>query len=344
MDEMNLVIQTAFLGDLILAVPTLRRIKKNQPHRKLGIVCKKGIGLFLKTEGIVDEIFEIEKSNNDSYRRALNEIRKYKINFLYCIHRSVRSQLFSASIEAKRKIGFSSLISFWIFDDSVDFCSEYHEVLRQFKILETTDEETRRQFLNEGKLIREEADFVIPEYFSFKQPLDKRMPTKRIAVFPGSVWETKKWTESGFVELVKKLSDDGFVVHLHGAANERDLCERIKGSLHNVEVLAGSYRVDQTIREVYYYDLVISNDSAPTHMAGYQGTPVVTIFGPTTSRMGFRPWSAKSVVIEDISLKCRPCGAHGHKECPLKHHKCMTNISVDDVYSAANLLLNKYSN
>jgi heptosyltransferase-2 len=343
MDEMNLVIQTAFLGDLILTVPTLRRIKKIQPHRKLGIVCKKGLGQFLKNEGVVDVVFEIEKSNSDSYKNALTEIQKFKINYLYCIHRSFRSLLFSSSIEAKKKVGFNSFLAFWLFDETVDFCPEYHEVLRQFKILETTDEETKRHFLDESRLIQDEFDFLIPEYFSFKNQT-KKISSKRIAIFPGSVWATKKWTEEGFSELVKKLTQDGYAVHLHGAPDERELCERIKGDLKNVEVLAGEFQLDQTIKEVFNYDLVISNDSAPTHMASMQGTPVVTIFGPTTSKMGFRPWSKNSVVIEDKSLKCRPCGPHGHRVCPLKHHKCMTNISVDHVYEATVFLLNKYSN
>ena len=72
--------QTAFLGDLILTVPFLQRLKKKYPEYQLVIVCKKGLGSFLKKESIVDNFFEIEKSNRKSYKNILNNL--FQIWFL----------------------------------------------------------------------------------------------------------------------------------------------------------------------------------------------------------------------------------------------------------------------
>ena len=107
MIKANLVIQTAFLGDLILAVPVLRRIRKLSPAGKLIVVCKKGHADFLLREQLADFAFEVEKSNRKSYREVLKYTENFEIENLYCIHRSVRSQLFAAQVKAHKKVGFS---------------------------------------------------------------------------------------------------------------------------------------------------------------------------------------------------------------------------------------------
>lgn len=341
MKEVNLVIQTAFLGDLILSVPTLRRIKKTQPHRQLAVVCKKGLGDFLKNEGLADLVFEVEKSNRQSYKETLNTLNSFALNNVYCIHKSIRSLLFTSQLKAKRKIGYDSFVGFWFFDDLVDFESEQHEVLRQFKILETTDEETRLKFFDDQLAELNKSGESIPEYFSFKTVKQLKQSTARVALFPGSVWETKKWTEQGFADLAIKLSAAGYAVDFLGAPQEKDLCTRIAEMAGVGEVLAGQYDIATSLQKIREYDLVVSNDSAPTHMAAYQNTPVLTIFGPTTSSMGFRPWSNNSDVVELNEMSCRPCGPHGHKECPLKHHNCMKQISAEIVFEKAQALLSK---
>jgi len=62
------------------------------------------------------------------------------------------------------------------------------------------------------------------------------------------------------------------------------------------------------------------------------GTPLVSIFGPTTPSQGYTPWNKKSRVVE-IPLDCRPCGAHGHNKCPIGTHDCMKKISPEMVWA-----------
>ncbi|MEQ1721935.1 MAG: glycosyltransferase family 9 protein [Pseudobdellovibrio sp.] len=334
----NLVIQTAFLGDLILSTPVLKRIKKIFPQDKLIVVCKSGVGEFLLQEKIVDQVIEVEKSNSRSYSEALKQLINIEIRNLYCLHRSVRSQLFTAQIKADKKIGFSSLLGFWIFDDQVDFVEENPEVIRQFKILETTDKETFDQFKDSGyAYLNNIVDGHLPEipaYFSFEHSVKPAMADqKRIAIFPGSVWATKKWTQVGFTELAQNFIRDGYKVDLLGGPSEAAFCKEIANDAVGANVLAGSLTIAETIKKLSEYDLVVSNDSASTHMAAYNNTPVITIFGPTTSYMGFRPWSNNSVIVEEKTLDCRPCGKHGHNQCPLGHHNCMKLITASTVYN-----------
>ncbi|AGH95140.1 glycosyltransferase family 9 protein [Pseudobdellovibrio exovorus] len=352
MPSANLVIQTAFLGDLILSVPVLKRIKHLFPQDRLIVVCKKGIGEFLVKNHIVDQIIEIEKSNSATYRQALKALEPYHVNHLFCLHRSVRSQLFSARVKARRKIGFYSFLGFWIFDEMVEHVSENPEVLRQFRILQPIDPETDMNFtrssfeyLNEvavdGSMPTVPGFFAFPRVSEVKKSLSEKT---RIAIFPGSVWATKQWTKEGFVALVQHFISMGYEVDLMGGPAEKPLCDEIADlSGVTVNVLAGKLSVADSIEALKHYDLIVSNDSASTHMASLNARPVVSIFGPTVLSMGFRPWSSRLRIVENLEMNCRPCGRHGHRQCPLKHHLCMKLIEAPQVFAKAQELLREVS-
>lgn len=339
------MIQTAFLGDLILSIPTLKRIREIYPEDKLIVVCKNGLGDFLLKQKIVDQVIEVEKSSSQSYSSAANQLNQLKIRNIYCLHRSVRSQLFSAKISAQKKIGFSSLLGFWVFDDVIDFVPENPEVIRQFKILESTDEKTYLEFKDADFHFLNTPDHnghlpAVPEYFSFHHSVNKHISAhKRIAIFPGSVWATKRWTQVGFTQLAEMFLKQNYQVDLLGGPAEGDLCRDIASQAVGARVLAGTLSIAESIEKLSEYDLVISNDSASTHMAAYNNIPVVSIFGPTTVAMGFRPWSNNSYIVEEKDLECRPCGKHGHNICPLGHHNCMKQISSSQVYQTAAKIL-----
>jgi heptosyltransferase-2 len=342
MSQINLVVQTAFLGDLILSIPVLQRIKQIFPAQSLAVVCKKGLGDFLMKENIADIVFEVEKSNANSYAEVKRELSRFKINNIFCIHRSLRSLLFVAGLTANKKIGYSSFAGFWVFDETVEYIKEYPDVIRQFKILEPVDGAVRMEFAQDGYEVLNDVQHQIPGFFEFA-PQPHQTNHKKIAIFPGSVWATKRWTEEGFENVGQMLTKMGYQVELLGGPDEKPLCEKIAGKIPGAKVLAGKMSIAETIKNLQDYDLVISNDSAPTHMAAYKGVPIVTIFGPTTKELGFRPWSNQAKIVENNSINCRPCGAHGHQVCPLTHHECMKTISATQVYGAIEELL-KLSN
>ncbi|MGZ3692169.1 MAG: glycosyltransferase family 9 protein [Pseudobdellovibrio sp.] len=337
--EINLVVQTAFLGDVILSIPVLKRIKKIFPKQDLVIVCKRGLGQFLLNERIVDRVIEVRKSDKGSYAEALNVIKQYKVNHIFCLHRSIRSLLFVSKIKANKKIGFSSLLGFWFLDEQVEYVKENPEVIRQFKILINEDEEVAEQFSNSDYKKFNQLVEEIPEFFAFEKIEITKTTSKHIAVFPGSVWATKRWTKEGFIALVHRLIESGYKVDLFGSPDEQELCYEIAGHFDGVVVLAGKLSIADTLTHLSEYDCVISNDSASTHMAAYKNIPVISIFGPTTLDLGFRPWTNQAAVVENKLMKCRPCGAHGHQKCPLGHHNCMNSITPEHVMQALSQLL-----
>jgi heptosyltransferase-2 len=79
--------------------------------------------------------------------------------------------------------------------------------------------------------------------------------------------------------------------------------------------------------------VLVTNDSAPLHLATAAGTPVVALFGPTVPAQGFGPRGAADRTL-GVTLGCRPCSAHGPQACPLVHHRCMRDLPVEQVVRA----------
>lgn len=329
-NKYHLVIQTAFIGDILLAIPTLKKIKALYPNHKLALVTRSGLKSFLLNEKIVDVVYEIKKGDSSSYEKILIEIQTLSIDTVYCLHRSLRSTFFATKIKAQKKIGFSNIWNKILFQKTIAYKKEWPDVIRQMAILHYDQPE----FLNFefDYSVYNKKTTSIPDHFLFSTTKNKRIKTGKIVLFPGSVWATKQWGLNNYIELAKKLILSGYQVDVMGGTGEVALAEKIKSQVPEVTVWAGLLNLNQSIDKLSEYDMVICNDSSPNHMAAYKNKPVVTVFGPTTLDLGFRPWINEARVVENEKLSCRPCGKHGHKQCPLKHHQCMTTISVDQVF------------
>lgn len=332
-------IQTAFIGDLFLSLPTLERIKKRYPDHELILICKKGLSEFFITENKVDIAYEVEKTNSESYANALLAIKKHNVQIVICPHRSFRSAMFAFKIKSPLKIGFSKIWNRLIFNKVVTYQKSWPDVIRQMNILSPIDSELHAEIKKKdwAYLNIKKADGYfeeIPKIFSFSGCKIKSKETDQkqlIAIFPGSVWKTKQWTTQGFSDVAGELLRKNKAVIILGGASEKVICDEIQQKNPTIQNFCGQLSLYESILKIKECDYVICNDSAPAHMAACLGVSVIAVFGPTTVNLGFRPWSNKSVVVENLNLNCRPCGAHGHNVCPLGHHKCMTELKSSAV-------------
>lgn len=347
MQKYNVVIQTAFIGDLFLSIPTLSRLKKIYPEHQTILVCKKGLGEFFLKLRWADQVFEVEKGNSKVYSQVISQINKNHIDNVFCLHRSFRSALLVFRIKAQYKIGlYSSRLEYLykkiVFHTILQYPSKWPDVIRQMFILTPVDPQLKKMFdqgdwtyLNTKN--QQQKFESIPEVFQFPVPDETRaVPVqKSVAIFPGSVWATKKWTHQGFAEVSKNLISKGYKIYIMGAPGDLADSEAIKNLVPEVQVLTGQMSLSDSALYIRYFDLIICNDSAPAHMAASLGRPVLCIFGPTVLDFGFRPWNNLSQVVELEDLGCRPCGPHGHRRCPLGHHDCMKKIDPNTVIATA---------
>lgn len=344
----QVVIQTAFIGDVFLSIPFLKRLKQLYPNDQIIYVAKKGVADFLLQEKIIDQLISVTKGDAKSYADAGNQINSFQnINNVFCLHRSLRSALLTRKIKAKHKFGFRDGINFLFYSKSMKYPKAWPDAIRQMALLSFVDPKTQEilqekdwSYLN---VANSDGSFsAIPDFFSMQVPLQipsQVQSQKKVAIFPGSVWETKKWPTEYYSELARKLIANNYHVVLMGGPDEVDLAMKIQEQNPTAEILAGKMRLTESIDFLKTCRLIIGNDSSPSHLGASVGTPVLAIFGPTVLSLGFRPWNDQSRVIENNDLRCRPCGLHGHQKCPLGHHKCMKDLSVEQVFSRAQKML-----
>ncbi len=166
---------------------------------------------------------------------------------------------------------------------------------------------------------------------------------KAILLFPGSVWATKRWATESYIKLGQTLQKLGHPIYVMGGPGEEELAEQVHRQIPESKNWAGRTKVWESAQLICRAALLVGNDSASTHLAAVCETPVVTIFGPTVLRFGFRPWSNQAYVHQNERLSCRPCGRHGHQVCPLGTHECMRSIHADEVAKTVEHILSQAS-
>ncbi len=356
----NLVIQTAFVGDLLLCLPLLKTLRSLEPSRPLYLLCRNGLGEFFRQTGILDEVIEVNKADRQAWRVQTDRMKKIHWHWVVCPHQSTRSALLVWRLKADRKIGFKKLLTDLVFTEKISRPMGFPDALRQLALLQNHSEpiaELLATGFEAAAAVPAWANMRVPKLVDLRQAwrLKKSFTqaslksqnilanwgSQRIAFLaPGSVWKTKMWRSEGYIELARHLTKTGYQVVLMGAANEKVICEQIRSEVPACHILTGETSLFESAELMATADILFCNDSGAMHLAATMDVPTVAVFGPTTLALGYRPWQNQAEVAE-INLPCRPCGRHGSETCPLGTHDCMKKVSVELVLMKMQALQNK---
>ena len=149
-----------------------------------------------------------------------------------------------------------------------------------------------------------------------------------VAFAPGAVGPSKRWPAAAFAELARRLTAQGVAVWVLGSPGEAPLAARSsRDGRPEARDLTGT-DLRNAILALAAADVAVSNDSGLLHVAAAIGTPTIGIFGPT-SPWHWAPLNPLAAAIETATdCACQPC----HKPtCRLRHHRCMRDISADQV-------------
>jgi len=327
------VIQTAFLGDVALAVPLVNVIKSIHPEVKISFVSTPlaaGITSCIKN---IDTIVSFDKrgirKGLDGIKHLAGHLKEINVDCIISCHRSLRTSLLTFLTKPQYSVGFNISAFSLAYKKRIKYIKGYHEIDRNLSLLDAFDNDfdiPNRQLIEGLDISENDSNYV--EMMLHSQKIEEE---KLIVLAPGSVWETKKWKKEHFKQLISNLIDSGYSCALIGSEDDKSLCDEIAQSSGAVS-LGGKFTLPQTLRFLSLARLLITNDSAPTHFAGLVDCPVITIFGPTSPIFGFAPWSTKSLPIGLDELKCKPCEIHGSNKCPVGTHECMEKLSPQLVF------------
>ena len=186
-----------------------------------------------------------------------------------------------------------------------------------------------------ANLIDKPIDAVPLELYIPKHNFEK--PT--LGINAGATYgSAKRWYPERFAQVAAAFNDKYDII-IFGGPNEVEMAGDIEAELKALHVsnytnLAGKTSIEQLCAYIGGCSLFITNDSGPMHVAAAYQVPTVAIFGPTRYKETSQWKNAKSIIVRH-EMDCSPCMK---RECPLKHHNCMKEISASEVIQAVNSL------
>lgn len=316
-----LIIQTAFIGDAILATAVIEKLHSYYPESKIDILVRKGNeGLFTnhpylnkcliwnKSEGKYKSLFTILKT-----------IRKNKYSHVINLHRFASSGFLTVFSGAKEKIGFDKNPLSFLFTKKINhqIGNGKHEVERnQLLIIHLTD-----------------SIYAKPKLYPSNEDVNKineLIKKPYICIAPSSVWFSKQLPKEKWIELISNINSN-CTIYLLGGKNDKNYCDEIinESKVENCINLCGKLNLLQSAALMQKAEMNFVNDSAPLHLCSATNAPVTAFFCSTVPEFGFGPLSDESFVVQTLNkLDCRPCGLHGYKNCPKGHFKCGNEIII----------------
>ncbi|RYD52265.1 MAG: glycosyltransferase family 9 protein [Sphingobacteriales bacterium] len=324
-----LLIQTAFLGDVVLATAVAEKLHAFFPDATIDFVVRKGAENLLANNPHLRTVWVWDKKKGKGFNllKLAFSLRREGYTHTINMQRFFTSGLLTVLSGAPVRIGFDKnpLSAFYTLAlphviSGKDNPQPVHELERNQSLIAALTDETPALPRVYPSAIEEAA--ILPH---------KQAPYYCIS--PASVWATKQYPTEGWSQLINTLPDT-VPVYLLGGPGDTDLCESIRQQCTSDRVQNLSGTCSLLASAALMRDALHNwtNDSAPLHLCTATGARVTAVFCSTIPQFGFGPAGLNGRIAQfPGDLYCRPCGLHGHKVCPEGHFRCAREIPLSDL-------------
>ncbi|MBI2795407.1 MAG: glycosyltransferase family 9 protein [Gemmatimonadetes bacterium] len=324
------VIQTSFLGDVVLTTPLIAELAARGP---VDVVTTPAGAALLANHPSLRRLVIYDKRGAARGVRGLYRTAREVAEgagaggsprTAYLAQGSLRSATLAVLAGIPERVGFASSAGRRLYTRRVPYHAEWHHAERVWSLALPSDARpaTRaeagvlRPRLYPGAAERDAVTALLAPLAGDRRPL--------VALAPGSVWATKRWP--AYPALAAALAPN-FRLVVIGAGGDSELASAIVAAAPGALDATGRLSLLGSAELIGRAACLVTNDSAPQHLASAMGTPTVAIFGPTVPAFGFGPLAPGSLIAEHDAMPCRPCDRHGPVTCPLGHFKCMREVT-----------------
>lgn len=296
----------AWLGDCVMATPAVENILKTYAKAKITIFGSKvASNVFVNHPSVENIIIDTSKNNGFRYFN------------LYKLVRNLPQ--FDLALSFRRNFTTKFLLFF------VNSMQKYH--------YQRYTKKQKHQVICYNDFINKSLNLnTIPA--ELRIYLSKNTVKKNIlGINPGATYgSAKRWYADKFVEVVNSVADNFDEVIIFGGDGEKDIAFDIEKNLKitNYKNIAGKLTVVELFENISTLNTFITADSGPMHVAAAFGIKTTALFG-STKDAETSPWHNENATIirqnKEI-LECAPCM---NRVCKLKHHKCMKNITPQQI-------------
>ncbi len=345
-----LVVRLGSIGDVLLATPLVRVLRRTYPGTRLGFLVKASCAPLLEGNPHVDRVFvwpsaagetdcseDLQAPWSAAVLQLIAELRANRPIWLVDLQASPRSLAFGLLLRPDRGFRYrkdyarrSLLVHARVdrYPRPVPSVAErYFGTVRALGL--NPDGDGLDLFLTEAE--RDGTRRTLAE-------------AGRLAVAPGARWATKRWPPEAFAAAARRIAEShDLAVVLLGSAEDATVTRAVGRMLRQAGIaaldLAGRLSLRESAALISQSSLLLSNDSGLMHVAAALRVPTVAVFGSTVPQLGFTPYRAPARVLGVEGLRCRPCTHMGRPACPLGHFRCMREVDPERAVRSAGELL-----
>ncbi|HQU85684.1 MAG TPA: lipopolysaccharide heptosyltransferase II [Pyrinomonadaceae bacterium] len=337
-----LVRGTNWIGDAVMTIPALRELRRIFPTAKISLHTRKWAQGIFQDASFIDEIIAFEKTGSkikDSLLQS-KQIKNQNFDLAVLFTNSFESALVYKLAKIPRRFGFAKEGRSFLLTDSVampDWKNERHEVFYYLSLIAEIENAyfgTKTVLENAPVTKLEISDERKIEARKILEKNGVDLSKKTIALGVGSTnSRAKRWQAESYAKLNDFLQNElNYNVVLVGAFDEMEVSNKV-AELSNKKpiILTGKTDLSEAVGVLSEIDLLVSNDMGLAHVSAAVGTKTLVIFGPTNEK------TTQPIGSEIIrkNVDCAPCMK---RDCPIDH-RCMTQISPEEVFEKARKML-----
>ena len=336
---------TNWAGDSVMTVPALRALRRVLPHANITLAIRPGVkGIFSEAD-FVDDVLVYDRRSVFSVVSQVREWKRRKFDLALLFQNAFEAALIPFLAGVPLRLGYATEARQPLLTHPLalpDWRSSRHEIF-YYLYLVTALEQT---LFGTSTICESEPDTGIQ--ISEKRKAEARNLLREhgvreaepvVAICPGSInSRAKRWPAESFAALADRLVESKRQVVLIGSRDELDVSQEVAGRMrYEPIVLTGKTTLDQVVSVLATMDLIVTNDTGPAHIGAALGRPTIVIFGPTNP-LTTRPFAPEAEILRHPP-ECAPCML---RDCPIDH-RCMTAITVDEVFEHSHALLKRVS-
>lgn len=333
-----------WVGDSIMTIPALRELSRIFPEAEIVLHTRQWAEGIFRDADFLDRIITFDKSKwqiRDTIAQS-DILREQHFDLAILLPNSFESALTAMLARIPKRIGYNKDLRGLLLTDPIavpEWKKKRHEVFYFMNLIA----EVEKRFVGTNTVLDSEPDSTL-QISDVRQAEARQIlkaagvdPAKKvIALGTGSTnSRAKRWGADNYAKLNDMLQNElGASVILVGSVEEAEIADEVQRLSRMPPVdLTGMTDLAEAAAILSVVDLLVSNDMGLAHVAPAVGTKTAVIFGPTNP-VTTRPFSDNAVVVRK-EVECSPCML---RDCPIDH-RCMTRISVDEVFNLCRDLL-----
>lgn len=329
--EKILIIAPAWVGDLVMTQALFKLLKTKNPDCIIDVLANKNLIPILKHMPEVNDYlvmpFEHGELNLFARFKFARALRKNNYTHTYIIPNSFKSALIPFWANIPIRTGWRGEFRYGLINDIKKPLAKDILFVDSLLNLGLDDQRTDIASIKLATNLMPSLDCrgaksALRNDETQSKPNTSNKPI--LALCPGAEYgTTKRWPTKYFAEVAQVKHQDGWDIWIVGGPKDAILAQEIQKYSANICTdFTGKTDLSQAIGLLAQANIVLTNDSGLMHVAAAVGAKIIAIYGSTSPK--FTPPLTHKAEIISLNLSCGPCFK---KICPLKHIRCLNDLS-----------------